>query len=164
LAALARKNVQFNHLGRRVTIYEDDVRNERGAVYDRRYDLIVCNPPFFKIGAGKMNPAPELALARHELELTLEELLRAAGRLLSPTGRLALIHRTERLPECMQMLPGVKLQAQRLQLVHSYADAPAKLFLLECGKRPQALQVCPPLVVYQAPGDYTPALRQMMIE
>ena len=53
------------------------------------YDLIVCNPPYFTDSLEC--PAPSRNNARHNVSLTYEELFDCARKLLSETGRLAII-------------------------------------------------------------------------
>jgi tRNA1(Val) A37 N6-methylase TrmN6 len=162
LAALARKNVAFNHLQTRIAIYQGDVRDESGEIYRQRYELLLCNPPFYEVGTGRVNPLPELAVARHELALTLPELLRAASLLLAPAGDFLLIHRAERLAECLQMLPEFHLHPGCLRLVHPRAKAPANRFLLSAGLTRRRLIVSPPLEVYQAAGVYSAEIQRWM--
>jgi tRNA1Val (adenine37-N6)-methyltransferase len=55
----------------------------------QRYDLIVCNPPYF-VDSLK-TPDPMLALARHNITLTTDQLIKGSVRLLNDKGRLAII-------------------------------------------------------------------------
>jgi tRNA1Val (adenine37-N6)-methyltransferase len=164
LAGLAQKNVCYNHLEERVTICQGDVRDDQAAIHRCRYDLVLCNPPFFKLGVGLVSPEPELAVARHELQLTLPELLQSVDRLLEPGGTFALIHRAERMAECLQLLAGFKLQAARLRMIHSRLQEPAKLFLLACVRGRRSLRILPPLIVYRRFGGYSAALKQMLAD
>ncbi|MBZ4676346.1 MAG: methyltransferase [Anaerophaga sp.] len=55
----------------------------------KRYDLIVCNPPFFS--NGLKNPSVRKALARHNHLLQQEELIDGVKKLLSRNGFFSLI-------------------------------------------------------------------------
>ena len=68
-----------------ITVHHSDIK-----LYDEalRYDLIICNPPFFE--RSLRSPVSEVNLARHESGLSLEELIATARLRLSPTGSFAL--------------------------------------------------------------------------
>lgn len=52
------------------------------------WDLVVSNPPYYPVVTGKINPNSELASARHELQVTLQEVIMAAKYLLKYSGPL----------------------------------------------------------------------------
>ncbi len=54
-----------------------------------KYDLIVCNPPFFS--KSLLPPGQNRTSARHDLHLSHDDLIKSAGRLLSPSGKLCII-------------------------------------------------------------------------
>ena len=126
----------------------------------RRYNLITCNPPFFKVGHGAANPDRETDLARHEHTLTLDDLFTFAAYSLRERGRLALIHRAARLDEVLATARAHKCKPTRLQPVYARTGEPAKLFLLECcylGN--QDLTVLEPLYIYDDAGYYRPNIQ-----
>ena len=59
------------------------------AQYDRQYDLIISNPPYFT--NSLRNNDPRKALARHDDNLTLQQLFKASSHLLAPDGTIAII-------------------------------------------------------------------------
>jgi tRNA1Val (adenine37-N6)-methyltransferase len=54
---------------------------------DQRYDLIVCNPPYFKKGSGKIPKDPQREICRFSEESFEEKLVSKAKSLLAPGGR-----------------------------------------------------------------------------
>ena len=126
----------------------------------RSYDLITCNPPFFKVGHGALNPDPEIDLARHEHTLDLDALFAFAAYTLRERGRLALIHRAARLDEILVSARAHKCKPVRLQPVYARKGEAAKLILMECcylGKRDLILEE--PLYIYDDAGLYRPTIR-----
>jgi tRNA1Val (adenine37-N6)-methyltransferase len=106
LATLAWMNVSCNQLIGRVSIIQADVRNLspfsiQGALGgpDGRFDVIVSNPPFWPLSQGRLNHNLQKASARHEISLTLKQLVSAGSRLIQPGGRLYLCHLQSREKE-----------------------------------------------------------------
>jgi tRNA1(Val) A37 N6-methylase TrmN6 len=85
----------------------------------------------------------------------LAEWLRACAGLLKPKGRLVMIHRADRLAECIAGLGG-GLGGLRLRFVHPQADRPATRLLLSATKGSRAPgAVEPPLILHEASGRFT---------
>src|SRR5262249_12162605 len=93
LAELARRNGVENGLGARLRIVEGDLRDPDDL---GEFDAVVCNPPFFR---GRTAPAPERALARHEIACSLADVAAAARRHVGPRGYAALVYPAERTTE-----------------------------------------------------------------
>ena len=141
--ALARASVEQNGLSDRITVWEQDWRSlslPAGA-----YDAVVCNPPYFPVGSGKVSEHPDRRLARHETASTLREVITAAHRLLKVGGHFCFCHRPERLPDVMITLREQGLSPQRLQWVHARQDCAPFLFLCDAvkGGNPRLLTLPP---------------------
>lgn len=120
-------------------------------------DLVSCNPPYKAPGAGIQNPSEGKRLARHEEACTMEDIARAAARILRYGGRFCLCQRPERLTDILIALNRHGLEPKRLRFVQSRADKAPKLFLLQSrkGGQPGGLVVDPPLIVSNGDGSFT---------
>lgn len=156
LVAMARRNVVQNALEQRVDIVQADARCAQHLFPTGAFHTVVCNPPYRVVGSGRLNPNPEKAMARHELTLTLAQLVEACRHVLARGGLLTMVYHSSRLPELCARLEEAHLRPRRLRLVHSTLHAPASMVLVEAvqGGR-DALTVLPPLYVYAAHGLYT---------
>lgn len=155
LAALAKKSVALNKKEDCIAIWEGDLR-ELGREHHGKWDLVVSNPPYFKINVGKISGEESAAIARHELKCSLEDIVRVAAKLLKSRGYFAVIHRPERLGELFNLLSQYGLNPTRLKPVYPTMDRRATMFLLEAVKGShEELRLLPPLVVYETPGRYT---------
>lgn len=89
--AVARRNVDSYHLGDRIRLVQSDLLANVG---DRRYDLIICNPPYVTSDAVAALPAeyrhePALALGAGDDGLdVVRRLLDSAADHLNPDGLL----------------------------------------------------------------------------
>ncbi|MDO4539595.1 MAG: tRNA1(Val) (adenine(37)-N6)-methyltransferase [Syntrophomonadaceae bacterium] len=156
----ARRSAQLNRLTERVSFINADIRTLHHHMDAAVADWVLCNPPFWKENEGKINPHPEAAAARHELKLTLKELIPQAARILKDRGSLALVHRAERLPEIIALLPEHRLQPRRLRPVYPQPDRSAALILLEAQKASRVpLEIKPPLLLRQKGGDWSDEIK-----
>ena len=112
LATLARRNVTQFHLEDQIHIVHGDIRCLDSedlqvispAVSSGRFDVITANPPYWPADRGRLNPNLQKAAARHEIFLTLHEVLAAVRRFLKPGGRLYLSHLESRKNEILENL------------------------------------------------------------
>lgn len=134
--------------------YGADLRQLQGVLPAGGYDLVVCNPPYTKAGAGRSAAQAAGQLAREEQACTLPEVCQAAARLLQPGGRCCLCLRPERLTDLLAGLRAAGLEPKRLQLVHAAPERAPWLVLAEGCRagRPGGLRVQPPLLLGDPPA------------
>jgi len=160
LAVLAHQNVTCNGLEHRIGIVQGDIRQVSSLFPASAFGTVVCNPPYRAVGHGRLNPHPEKAIARHELALTLPQLVQAARHLLCRRGLLVMVYHPSRLPELCVQLEAAHLHPRRMRLVHATAQAPASMVLVEALRNGRdTLTVLPPLWVYETSGCYTPEMQ-----
>lgn len=161
----ARRSVRLNHLEEDIEIIKADIRDLVKTHPGGSAELILSNPPFWKKGQGRVNANLEEAVARHELQLTLDELVQAGAHLLVPGGKMALIQRVARLEEVVETYARYRLYPYRMRLVHSFIDRSASLVLLEGRKnRPGKLEILAPLVIYAQPNQYSEEIKKLYQE
>ena len=152
MAALA---AEANGLEDRLIFRLEDLR-ETGP---GSFDLVVCNPPYFPPGSGLPPRSAARRTARTEENCTLEDVCRAAARLLRWGGAFCMVHKPERLTDLLCVLRGEGLEPKRLRLVSRRAEDAPSLLLLEArrGGRP-GLAVEAPLVLETPEGGPTEEL------
>lgn len=124
------------------------------------YNVVVSNPPYMKEAAGEMNPGSALAIARHEIRMTLEDLVRETAALLNEGGRCYYVHRALRLVDLICLMRQYRLEPKRMRLVYPYADREPVLVLIEGRKNGGSeLRVEKPLILYGPDGQYTEEMR-----
>ena len=165
LATCAIENVKLNGLRERVDICHADIRDAHNFINPNSIDLIVSNPPYRRVGTGKIAPDNVRAAARHELAGGLLEFVGVAKRLLKHGGRYAVIYLPERLSELMVAMSTAGIEPKRLRLVYAYRGAAAKMVLLEGRKGGNpGLEIESPLYIYtdgDSCRDYTDEILQM---
>jgi tRNA1Val (adenine37-N6)-methyltransferase len=123
LAELARHNVRENHLSDKIFVVQGDVRAlslkesaNFGAIPSaEKFDVISANPPFHKLGRGRINPNSQRAVARHEIQLTLLQLVKVCTHLLKPRGQFYLAHVPDRRQEILLALDNHGFRVRRME-------------------------------------------------
>lgn len=156
---MARRSVALNDLEARVEIIHGDIKEAGSLFQPASFDVITSNPPYMTGQHGLVNPDMDKAAARHELLCTLEDVVRAAAKLVRTGGRFYMVHRPFRLAEIIRTLSEYHLEPKRLRMVYPYVDREPNMVLIESvrGGRPR-ITVEKPLIVYEKPGIYTPEI------
>ena len=114
---IAKKNVDINCLNDQINIVYDDIKN-----YVKNNDkvkLVVCNPPFFKVGErSHINDNEYLQIARHEIKINLEEIIQSAAMILDNKGRFAMVHRPDRMIEIINCMQKYDIEPKRIRFVY----------------------------------------------
>ncbi|WP_457094346.1 tRNA1(Val) (adenine(37)-N6)-methyltransferase [Microvirga sp. P5_D2] len=158
LAELCRRNVTENDIAGEVAVADllDKVSRLNAGLKPESADIVLTNPPFLEEGQARISPDKGRAAA-HALPVGgLEAWLKASVGLLKPKGQMVLIHRADRLAECLEIL-GKSLGGLTLRLIHPSADKPAIRFLLTGTKGSRApLSIVPPVILNGPDGRFTP--------
>lgn len=93
------------------------------------FDLIASNPPFFTNGA--LAPDEARKSARHEISLTVKDLLRRASQLLNDGGRIALVTPADREKDVVFASAMARLSVSRITRVATVTGKAPKRVLWE---------------------------------
>ena len=148
-ADMAARTAELNGLSSRVHIVCGDFRNIRRFSKPSLFDLVISNPPFLPEGRVRRTKDPELAIFRYEITSAIDDVVRAAGYLLKPSGDFVIIFDARRVSDLIAELRRAGFGIYRMRFVHPFADRAAERVMVEAkkGKRPTAT-VEPPLVVH----------------
>lgn len=119
---------------------------------DIKFDLIVCNPPYF-VNSLKP-PTSNRQQQRHTDSLSQTELVECAFRLLSPSGKLSVVLPTVEGNHLMEYAVLNNLYVHRTCAVFSKIGKPQERWLLEFGQEPIA-QEQTQLHIMDANGQWT---------
>ncbi len=162
LDTLAKKNVEINEMESKVEIIHGDFKQIDRYFSPECADLVVSNPPYRKLNTGRINPGKELALARHEILATLDDVLGASRYLLKTRGRLGLIYPAFRLGYLFSRAIEKGFQPKKLKIVYSSPGQTARLVYVEAVKGGgEELHVDPPFFIYQDNGEYSPEMNRL---
>lgn len=153
---MASRSVKLNGLDDKIDIIEGDIKEAAKIFGAASMDVVTSNPPYMTNHHGLKNPNDAKAIARHELLCSLEDVIAQTAKVLKPGGRCYFVHRPFRLVEIFTIMKQYKLEPKRMRLVYPFVDKEPNMVLIE-GVRGggSQLTVEKPLIVYNAPGDYT---------
>ncbi|MFC0525669.1 tRNA1(Val) (adenine(37)-N6)-methyltransferase [Pontibacillus salicampi] len=161
---MAVRNVDLNQIGEQVSIQQGDLRDMPAVLGHGRFDVVTCNPPYFPTPKeDELNVNEHLAIARHEIHCTLEEVVWACSRLVKPGGKVSLVHRPGRLIEIIELFRKYRLEPKRIQFVYPRVGKEANMLLIEGARdgKPD-VKMLPPLFIYNEQNEYTPQLKEIL--
>ncbi|MGL4437849.1 MAG: tRNA1(Val) (adenine(37)-N6)-methyltransferase [Bosea sp. (in: a-proteobacteria)] len=159
-AVLARDNLVLNGFHDRATVVECDITAKAATLgaaglAQASVDLVVCNPPFNTPGQHRASPDPARAAAHEMSHQDMDLWLKAAARILTGNGRLALIHRPQALPWLLAMIAS-RFGAIVLLPVHPTTDEAASRVLIGARLNSKApARMVPALVLHESGGAFT---------
>ena len=163
---LARRSIFLNQEEERMEMLTGDLckimelRKKNGERLSHRYQIVTANPPYMQ--SDLQNPESKKLIARHEILCRFQDVARAAGFALESGGKFFLVHRPKRMAEIISILREKGLEPKRLQMVHSFMEGEAKLFLLEAVRGASVeLRILPPLILYREKGVYSKELLEI---
>ena len=146
LSSLSQKTIDYNSLNDIFNVINKPIQ-ELSSDFNGKYSLILCNPPYKKAGSGEPNGNIKIAMCRHEITVTQEEIVEISAKKLKHGGRLCMCQRTERLVDLIYKMVSVGLNPTRIQTVVTKSGGAPYLFLIEAvkGVKPQ-LKILPEFV------------------
>lgn len=134
IAYLASESVKINNI-ENIKIINDDIKNIDKYFNKNYFDIITCNPPYFKTKEnGYRNKNDFLSLARHEIAINLETIFKIASKYLKSNKAFYLVHRVERLDDIIVLARENKLNVKELQFISTKKEKSANTILIKCVK------------------------------
>ena len=164
LADMAERSIQLNGLEEQITVINDDLKYLPQHIQGSKVDIMLCNPPYFKVDEqSNLNESEHYLLARHEIATNLDEICRVAQRVLKSNGRLAMVHRPDRFLDIIETMKRYKLAPKRIQFVYPKVHKDANMLLIEAIKDGSldGLKILPPLFIHNEDGSYTPEIHEI---
>lgn len=160
---LAVQSIKINNLEDRITLLNMNVLDIFNVYETDSFDLITCNPPYFKVNEfSNLNNNMIKSIARHEIEIKLEDICRISKKLLKNNGSLVLVHRTDRLSEIINMLLKYNHQPKGIRFLYPKELENSNLVLIDARKNGNTgLKVLPPLICHNMDGSYTKEVLDM---
>lgn len=153
---LGKESIEINNLQDKIELLNMDAKDLINKFETDTFDLITCNPPYFKINEEtKKNNNIIKSIARHEIEITLEDIIKLSRKLLKNNGSLVLVHRPERLSEIIVLMEKYNISPKRIQFIYPKENTESNMIIIEGTKNGNnALKVLEPLIIHEENGEY----------
>ena len=161
----AQRSVAINNLDHQIKIHHCNLIGIHKMLGAKKYDVVTCNPPYFKVDPdSNLNKNNALTVARHEVAVTLDEIVNEAALLLRTGGHFAMVHRPERFVEIVETFKKYRLEPKRLRFIYPRVSKEANGFLIEgvLDGKAGGLRLEAPLVIYEGEtANYTQEILKM---
>lgn len=159
---IALKNLELNNKQNQINIINADIRDFYKNFETEYYDVIVCNPPFFKVSKDShLNKNDYKTIARHEVFLNLDDLFSISKKILKNNGIISIVHRPERLLDIICAMRKYNIMPKKIQFVYPKKDKKANILLIEGTKNGNSgMKILPPLFVHNEDGSYTDEVKK----
>ena len=160
IAEMAQRSVKLNGLEEKIQIIRGDLKDAVKIFGKRKFDLVTCNPPYFR--SSVHNEQDAKTISRHEVLCTLEDIIRVSSELIKTTGRLAIVHRPNRVSELLYLMTKYKIEPKRMRFVHKTQNEPPVLVLVEglYGAKSD-VNVMKPLIMYDENSNQTEEMKEI---
>lgn len=165
LIDMANRSNKLNQLEDRIRFIQADIRDLKNTIPKDSVDYITCNPPYFQVNEqSKVHHTLAYRLARHEMMLSLEEVLYVMSGLLKMKAKAYMVHRPDRLGDIVTLARKHRLEPKRVQLVYPKQNRNANIVLVELMKdgAPGGMVLVPPIVVFEENQEYTAQMRDIL--
>jgi len=161
---LGKQSILENNKDFQIELICEDVRNLKNKFDSDSFDVVTCNPPYFKTdNILYLNDNDIKALARHEISLTLDDVVKQASYLLKNGGFFAMVHRTERFVEILDVMRKYNIEPKRVQFIYPKNGKDSDLFLIEGIKNGKSgLKLLAPLVIHNEDNTYTEEVLEIL--
>jgi len=152
----ARRNILANGFEKNIRVLCEDIRTFQSAKIDTGVDIIVSNPPYRKLGTGRMNPDPQRAVARHETALSIDALVECSNRLIREQGLLCVIFPFDRLPDLSMALTRHQFYPELIRPIHTKPGTKARRVIVRAVKTHRIpCSLSSPLFIYTPENKFT---------
>lgn len=163
LYQMAIRTAEINELQDQIHFIHEDIKKSVEKLGKEQFDLVTCNPPYFKkVTEKEWNENKHFAIARHEIYCCLDDVIRISSELVKQKGKIAIVHRPERLIDIIMVMKKYHIEPKKIQFVHPKTAKEANILLVEGIKKGKpGVKILKPLVVYNDDSTYTEQFKEI---
>lgn len=128
---MAQKSIELNEIENLIQLKNCDILEIEKLFEKKSAEVVFSNPPYFKVGKGRISSNEEKMIARQEIKASLKDFVQKADFLLKNEGEFFLIHRIERLPEIIELLRQNNFGKTKIQKVRPFDNEKENLILVK---------------------------------
>ena len=122
------KSVKLNNLQDKIQPINDKLENVTEYLSYEGADVVFCNPPYHE--GGDKSGKDQIALATHEVETSLESIIKSVNKVLKYGGKFFMVHRVDRMVDVLTKLREHKIEPKKITIIYPKKDSEPVVFLL----------------------------------
>ena len=153
---LGKESIEINNLQNQIELLNMDAKELTNKYETDSFDLITCNPPYFKdINTSKKNNNDIKSIARHEVMINLNDIMKIARKLLKNNGSIVMVHRPDRLSDIIKSMVENNISPKRIQFIYPKENTESNMLIIEGTKNGNnSLKVLNPMIIHEENGEY----------
>lgn len=162
MAEMSERSVALNNMQEKIKIINAPIQDYAKYLRKAFADVVFCNPPYFKNEnlAKKQNEIQKIA--RHEIKITLEDVVKVASELLNSMGEFYLVHQASRLQEICTLCSKYGISIKELLPIQAKQKNKIHLIVLRGVKGGgEYTEVLNPLVLNNPNGSFTEEVNKL---
>ena len=119
LADMSLRSCQYNKLDN-IRVVNQKLQGISKVIGEGVYDVVTCNPPYQKQNSTLLlSEKPNIAICKHEIMVTLEEIILEAGKLLKFGGSFFTVNKEDRLVDIICLCRKYNLETKEIKVIKS---------------------------------------------
>lgn len=153
---LLKRTISENNLDNIKPVQCDLKELSQNEITFESVDIVTVNPPYMKAESGLEKLSYAQAVARHEILCNVDDVVKAASKLLKYGGTLKMCNMPDRLADVIAAMRKYKIEPKSLTMVHNKIGDKPWLFLIS-GKKGAAsgMTIEKPIVLRNDDNTYT---------
>ena len=121
------ESLKINNKKDWINYYNEDVKNLVNILEKESYDVVTCNPPYFKDSIKNDNLIK--SIARHEIKINLEDIIKIASYLLKNNKTFYMVHIPNRLDEIILLCNKYNMNIKEIVFVNNTNKEPMLILI-----------------------------------
>ena len=121
-ADMSRRSINHNNI-QNIEIVNSPVQGVSSIIGREAYDVVVCNPPYKKANSSILCKKDSINIARHEIMITLDDVVQESAKLLKFGGKFFTVNKEERLTDLFCLMRKYDIEPKSLKILPSAKGA-----------------------------------------
>lgn len=115
---MCNRSIMLNKIDN-ISVVNAPVQNVSEKIGKEVFDVVVCNPPYKKANSSILNEKQSICIAKHEIEVKLEEIIAESSKLLKYGGKFYTVNKEERLTDLFCYMRKYNVEPKVLKILKS---------------------------------------------
>lgn len=122
LADMSNRSIEYNQLQDKIIVVNRKLQGVSKEIGEGKFSIVVCNPPY-KLSGSILNENSEIAICRHEIAVTLEDIIKETSKLLKYGGKFYTVNKEERLVDIACLCRKYGMEVKKIEIIPSEKGA-----------------------------------------